>query len=263
MRSTCLPLATAFFVASVAAPTVGFADASGDSANLPDIVGVHLGMSLEQARTAFQKAYGSFSHIDQLDMRFGPGGAMKAAYLLRTSNTDAGHANGTMEVDVTLPPNAQQVWHMTRQVKQPNVNRANFLAALRQKYGKESVAISDATRGPTKDDNAIYQMYWVFDEQGRPASGEPPFINQTPFGCPLGTSQPKIPQGLPEYCAEHYVGIFVEMNNGPIIQFTQFDLIDYPLLVRNTSATIAFSQAQDRRIEQDNQQKAQQAKPAL
>src|SRR5580692_2619036 len=89
---------------------------SVDFNKLPDFVGIHLGMPLDQAKAAFEKAFPS--GIDALIYTYGPGGQFKAVYVLRTKNTDGGRLGGTMEVDLTLPPNPQVVWQVLRSAPQ-------------------------------------------------------------------------------------------------------------------------------------------------
>jgi hypothetical protein len=242
-----------------AAPAVDFS-------KLPDFVGIHLGMPLDQAKAAMEKAYPA--GIDVLQISYGPGGgSLKAVYMLRTKNTDGGRLGGTMEVDLTLPPNPQVVWQVLRSAPQPSVNRSVFLPTLRQKYGKESLAIDYSTRGPTTNDNTMQEMYWVMDEQGRLVSGTPPMLNNAPFGCMLaggnngGIDRP--PEGLPDYCAKSYVGVHVYFGPQEIITSSGMDMMDLPLRMRNSGATYALTQGQNQRIQQQQQQKAQETKPVL
>jgi hypothetical protein len=234
-----------------------------DSSKLPDIVGVHLGMSLAQAKAAFAKAY--TSRIDALALAYGPGGgSVRSVYTMRTQTPDY---KSSMAVDITLPPNPQVVWHVGRGAPQPNVHRSVLLAALRKKYGKETVAISDKTRMPTTDDNDIALMYWVMDEQGHPVSGTPPFINGSPYGCTVSWgsngTQPTTPKGLPDYCAQSFVGIYVSMGPLEIITQTSTEMVDYPVLFRALAATDAFTQNGNQRIQQQQEQKSKEIKPAL
>jgi hypothetical protein len=238
---------------------------SVDFNKLPDFVGIHLGMPLDQARAAFEKAYPA--GIDALEYRYGPGASLKAVYILRTKNTDGGRLGGTMEVDLTLPPNPQVVWQVFRSAPQPNVNRSVLIAALRQKYGKESLAIDYVTRGPATNDKTMQEMYWVMGEQGRLVSGTPPMLNTAPFGCAIsagnngGIDRPL--EGLPEYCAKSYVGVHVSFGPLEIVTGAGMDMVDIPIRMRNSSATYAFTQGQNQRIMQQQQEKSKEVKPQL
>jgi hypothetical protein len=238
---------------------------SVDFNKLPDFVGIHLGMPLDQAKAAFEKAFPS--GIDALMYTYGPGGQFKAVYVLRTKNTDGGRLGGTMEVDLTLPPNPQVVWQVLRSAPQPNVNRSVLLAALRQKYGKESLAIDNDTRRAATNDKGIVDMYWAMDEQGRLVSGTPPMVNNAPFGCAISAGNnggiDRVPEGVPEYCAKSYVGLHVGFGTQEIITSTGMDMMDIPLRMRNSSATYAFTQGQNQKLLQQQQEKSKEMKPAI
>lgn len=127
---------------------------------------------------------------------------------------------GRMAVDITLPSNPQVVWYVGRQTAQPNVNRAVMLAALRQKYGKETIAFNSQTSKPTTNDSAITQMWWIMDEQGHLMSGTPPIASNTntPYGCPAPEGTDGGPHsdvvGLPDYCTKSFVTVFAEFDAG-------------------------------------------------
>jgi hypothetical protein len=237
-----------------------------DFTKLPDFVGIHLGMPLDQATAAFEKAYPA--GVDVIPRAYGPGGgSLKAVYMLRTKNTDSSRLGGTAEVDLTLPPNPQVVWQVLRSAPQPNVNRSVLIAALRQKYGKESLALDYDGAGATTNDNRIGNMFWVMDEQGRLVSVTPPIVNNAPFGCSGwggnngGIDQPL--QGLPEYCVKSYVAVQVSFGKQEIITRTEMEMMDIPVRMRNSSATYAFTQGQNQRIMQQQQQESKGVKPQL
>jgi hypothetical protein len=241
-----------------------------DPSKLPDIVGVHLGMSLDQAKAAFAKAY--TSRIDALQLAWGPGGgSVRSVYTMRTETPDY---TSHMAVDFTLPPNPQVVWHVGRGAPQPNVNRSVILAALRQKYGKETVAISRDAGKPTTDDEEIVAMYWDMDEQGHVASGSSPMMATGPsFGCNVGWgsagTQPTTPanQGMPDFCAKSFVGLSVNLGFSPdsrdVITSTGTEMVDYPVLFRALAATDAFTKNGTQQLQQQQNQKAQETKPVL
>jgi hypothetical protein len=247
------------------APALPQAGPAVDPSKLPDIVGVHLGMSLDQAKAAFAKAY--TSRIDALQLVWGPGGSMKSVYTMRTETPDY---MSHMAVDFTLPPNPQVVWHAGRGAPQPNVNRSVILAALRQKYGKETVAIS-RTGMPTNNDGEILSMYWDMDEQGHVASGAPP--TGPSAGCTVGWgssgTQPTTPanQGMPDFCAKSFVGLVVNLgvseSSRDIITSTGTEMVDYPILARALAATDGFTKNGTQQLQKQQDQKAQETKPVL
>ena len=77
-------------------------------------------------------------------------------------------------VDVTLPPNKQSVWRISRTRFFPDkgILRKTLLASLREKYGKESRAMTSVGKATT-DDTQIMGLLWLMDEQGRPATLPP------------------------------------------------------------------------------------------
>jgi hypothetical protein len=236
-----------------------------DFNKLPDFVGIHLGMPLDQAKAAMEKAYAGA--IDASVYTYGAGGGSKAVYMLRTRNTDGGTPPGTMEVDLTLPPNPQIVWQVMRAAPQPNVNRSVLLAALRQKYGKESLALDYDGAGATTNDNRIGEMFWVMDEQGRLVSVTPPMVNNAPFGCAIsagnngGIDRPF--EGLPEYCVKSYVAVHVSFGKQEIVSRTEMAMMDIPVRMRNSNATYAFTQGQNQKLMQQEQQKSKEIKPQI
>ena len=239
-----------------------------DPSKLPDIIGVHLGMSLDQAKAAFAQAY--TSRIDVLPLVWGPGGgSVRSVYTMRTETPDQ---TSDMAVDFTLPPNPQVVWHVGRRAPQPHVNRSVILAALRQKYGKETVAMS-RTGMPANNNGEIVSMYWDMDEQGHVASGAPPMMPTGPYGCSIswGSSgtQPTTPakNGLPDFCAKSFVGLVVNLGFYPdsrdIIISTTTEMVDYPVLVRSQAATDAFTKNGNQQLQKQQEQKSKETKPVL
>jgi hypothetical protein len=176
-----------------------------------------------------------------------------------------------MAVDFTLPPNPQVVWHVGRRAPQPKVNRSVILAALRQKYGKETVAISRDAGKPATNDEEIISMYWDMDEQGHVASGALP--TGPSDGCNIGWgssgTQPTTPAqiGLSDSCAKSFVGLSVNLGFYPdsrdIIISTTTEMVDYPALVRSQVATDAFTKNGTQQLQQQQNQKAQETKPVL
>ena len=57
------------------------------------------------------------------------------------------------------------MWNLSRDLAQPKVAHNVVVAALRQKYGKETYAAGPGGT-PVTDDSQTQRMWWVFDEQG-------------------------------------------------------------------------------------------------
>src|SRR5277367_513134 len=119
------------------APTGGAAG-SIDSAKMPQINGIHIGTPIADAKAALQKLYPG-RQVDALN-----GQTMGAQHQSWPQALRAmGDSIGTDEtdVDVTYAPGPQLVWHVNRIAHQPNVAHDVLVAALRAKYGKETVAL--------------------------------------------------------------------------------------------------------------------------
>jgi len=244
-----------------------------DPSKLPDISGLHLGITLAEAKAALQKLYPS-ARIDALNGGgIGPQN-IPAVSLFRVQGDNTGHNEAG--VDFTAPPNPQVVWHMARNTPQPHVAHNVLVAALRQKYGKETFATAN-TGVVTTDDSSILQMWWVFDERGQPVSGAK-MISGTPFGCGSGsftnttsgtpydyyrTMMADNTGGLSTFCASSYVGVLATMTNQQIVDNLTTDIVDLPLLVRSAKATNALSKAEFDKARQQDMQKSNQVKPAL
>jgi hypothetical protein len=240
-----------------------------DASKMPDVYGLHLGMTAEDAKATLEKQFAQF-HASVLSqpVGFGPGNRQQGIY---SFSANAGGAGGQMAVDVTLPPNPQLVWHIVRNAPQPNVNRAVVLAALRQKYGKETYAVAfNAVPGKTTTDDSIIQaMVWLMDEQGHPLTGVPlTFVLDRPFNCWVGGgvtsgTRPPAYQPNPDFCAKSLVALSVSFNEGEIIRGTYTESVDYPLAQRSAQATDAYTKNGNQQIQQQIQHEAQEAKPRI
>ncbi len=173
--STPAPAAPMVAASSATAPSV-FAPPSADGppaavgpidpAKMPQINGIHLGEPLADAAATLRKLYsGQGARVDALNGQ--SMGAQHQAWpqTLRAASDSIGSEEA--DVDVTYPPNAPVVWHMSRIAHQPNVAHDVLVAALRAKYGKETVALHGGSDAPVTVDRQIMEMYWVYDEQGK------------------------------------------------------------------------------------------------
>jgi hypothetical protein len=128
-----------------------------------DIGGTRLGMD---AQAAITQANARNPRLKVL-----PTSAREFALLPKVAFVDGASGEATQGDDrehlilgFTMPPGKAHVWHIRRivQYAPPNrPNRANVIAALREKYGPESG--SQALPGSTN----LYFMYWAFDRDGR------------------------------------------------------------------------------------------------
>jgi hypothetical protein len=89
-------------------------------------------------------------------------------------------------VHVTPPPEKQAVWKVQRFLGRQKVNRANLIASLREKYGKETAAFANGSAVKDVDKEAC-QLWWIFDEQGHPAKFADSY--QTAYTCQMKFSK--------------------------------------------------------------------------
>jgi hypothetical protein len=237
-----------------------------DPSKLPDISGLHLGMSLAEATAQMKKWYPKGVGV----MNGGPYGPQHqtAVGVLRAT----GDFRDAAAVDLTGPPNQQVVWNLSRDLLQPKVAHNVVVAALRQKYGKETFAAGPGGT-PVTDDTQIQHMWWVFDEQGHLAP-QAKIIGGSPFGCGSFYSTDgswhtyqKImlgqDTGLPTYCLSSYVGVEVVIAPLAILEDINVNVVDLTLMVRSAKASATWVKGQDDKARQEDLQRSQQLKPQL
>jgi hypothetical protein len=148
-----------------------------DPSKLPDIEGIHLGMSFEDAYAKIQALFPSGPHtqvaVYYAKFLHAPDkpwvGTITATYTPCGNNA----CNDEVTVRFNAPPNKQVVVMVERftgfeQGKQPTAD--SMKATLRQDYGTEL------------PENLVPSgMGWVFDEEGRPLSAATPKLQ--PKGC--------------------------------------------------------------------------------
>jgi hypothetical protein len=235
-----------------------------DSSKLPDITGIRLGMPMAEASAVVQKLNPG-RPMDQL--HDGPNANQSFVDTLRVADS---RVITDTYVHLTLPPQPQRVWHVSRTLQQPNVARATVIAALRQKYGKEAWDLR-GTLVPAANDDEIDSMWWVFDEQGRPI-GDTQLQQARPNGCgggfgPAGGYYMQVARNLEHgptgWCATHFVGLKAMITTRPILPYVVLEMDDEALLMRSAAATGAWVRGESTRAQQDATDKANQVKPQL
>ena len=249
----------------VAAPTGPI-----DPAKMPQINGIHLGMPIADAKAVLQKLYPT-GHVDALNgMVIGPQ-HQSFPWLLRVQANSSGLDAST--VDATYPPNAQRVWHMARNSPQPHVAHDVLVAALRAKYGKETLALgTTATDNPATVDGQILLMYWLYDQQGHLQTSTK-IVAHSPFGCGhyadgangnVYSGLVQNPASIPiQWCLDNYVVVSASLGPKDILDILYLDMVDLPLAVRSAKATAAWAKGLDAQARQEATQKANAAQPAL
>jgi hypothetical protein len=269
-RFWCVVLAAVLALAGVAPGAAQ--EGPLDPVKLPDISGIHLGMKMPEAKAALQKVYPS-ARIEAMNGGgLGPHNQLAVASF-RVQGNNTGHDQAG--VDLTMPPNEQLVWHVSRVTPQLHVAHAVLVAGLRQKYGKETFAIANSEKPPAND-NEVIQMWWVFNERGQPVTGAS-LQNGSPFGCngpyrntTTGTPydfyrglMSKDTAGLSTYCASSYVGVLASIGGLDILDNITLDIVDLAIAVRSAKATDAWSKAEFDKAHQQDAQKSNQVKPSL
>ena len=255
-----------------------------DPSKMPDIVGVHLGMAPEEAMPLMRKQYPANYRVlvmpanSPLD-----GQPIKGAYDNFQISDPATAESPLAFVSFTAPPEKQVVWHVARASRRIHTNRQTLLAALREKYGKETAALvtTGMGGGKTTDDSQIADMFWLFDEGGGrvPFPPDTAFPNRSIWGC-LGSTFAGSPAlaradaggptddeelgrvNYPGWCAS-FVGIHVAIDAGPVVESAFTEILDVPLAMRTAHASVVAKRAAIEKARRDDLEKSKQNKPVF
>ncbi len=245
-----------------------------DPKNMPDIIGIHLHMSSADAQAVLRKEYPRTV------------GAVVTTLPLPTvdkpvfSGIDITNGANTFEqvaFDVTPPPNPQVVWHVGRRVGSIHANRATVLAALREKYGKETLALPDnGSQGirPAPNDSAIAEMYWLRDAQGRAAALPRNPKDLMSLSRDIKAAHPYEllpelqgnPTPPPTWATSFAIGVFARISPGndpQIIEGMDVSIMDLPHALRAATITTEWWKAAVEKLRQQDIEKSKQAKPRL
>jgi len=140
------------------------------AAEMPDVLGVQLGMPVRDAHAKLQAALPTHKiqvMSDTLPTIDKP--VIKSFSSAPEQQIMMGMEGDQVTVNVTLPPNKQAVWRVARQhwFANKGIPKTTLLASLREKYGKETLTNYNQNK-PATDDSQIQNLLWLFDEQGRP-----------------------------------------------------------------------------------------------
>lgn len=219
-------------------------------AKMPDVVGVRLGMSEQEAAQILRGQYprGQFQPI--------PAGGIfptnpKADYGFNILPT--GEIATDVVVSLTAPPGRQVVWQVERNTRRMHANHANVLATLRAKYGKETLAgVGNGT--VTTDDRSIGKLFWAFDEHGNHVQlPSPQTFGETSYRViPCSNSNiygsgPRIPMEenkSQDWCAS-VVAIVISFEATEIVETTVTNMVDMRLATRTANAYLAWKRDAD------------------
>lgn len=251
--------------------------APADWKSMPDIVGVHLHMPLNLAAALLRKDY-SHSTFQPWPVAV-LGNATGGFSINYDERSSRGGYDDKIDVNVTQPPNSQVVWNARRIAQRQNVHRGTLIAALREKYGKETVA-ADAGRYRTTDDRRTYLLYWLFNEQGQrialPAGGvdevsrcSGPGVNAVTAGMLINDEnlrQYMNSVGDPNSFCGAYVGVFAylaDFGDPEIVQTTHIEMTNFPLALRAARQTSAWQASEAEKLRRQNLEEAKATNPRL
>ena len=243
-----------------------------DPSKMPDVVGVRLGMSAQEALEALRKQYPKDIY-QKLTADWWPS-AQKPDYGYTVLSSAPGNYPDA-HLSFTALPNPQLVWRITRLTQRMHINRVTFLAALREKYGKETVAYPENGGGdPVTDDRRMGELAWLFDESGGRAplpraaavSGAPNLV-QCLSG--PGNPQPIMPvddvdltkNKFRDWCSS-VVGIHINIGSQEIVENTFTEMLDAPLAIRTAHAAAVWQRDLAERLRREDLEKSKK-KPVL
>ena len=216
-------------------------NASTAAAEMPDILGIQLGMPAREAHAKLQaelpknKIQVMSTNLPTIEKP-----VMASFVSAPTQNIMMGMVSDRVTVDVTLPPNKQSVWRIDRSHSFPDkgIPRGTLLAQLREKYGKETRAMDEAGN-TTTEDRQVRMLWWFIDEQGhlaRPTpvpSGADPFptcrndtgmawsgVVESPWWGAVGSPQYKFANKDRLWCVSSYTAVFADVSPGALPNFT-------------------------------------------
>ncbi|HWG77263.1 MAG TPA: hypothetical protein VN660_10795 [Steroidobacteraceae bacterium] len=251
---------------------------------LPDVEGVHLGMPLEDALTALRAQYKGAVQVTA-PIAF-EGTSQPAVYQFGANIVYAGSSPDVVWVEVTAPPQAPRVWRIQRRLanQQPMLH-ANVLAALRKKYGPETVAFKNNAEYSTspdaiaRSDVDAYTLWWIFDERGRPqplpASGPAALGNCV---APLEAHTDDISRSFhvfnlssPDsqgvvarnFCTSSLVFVSAHLGYGQVMTGFSVEADEFPLGSRAAAAAFAAARAAAQRQHDETLKKAAGNTPTL
>jgi hypothetical protein len=234
-------------------------------AKLPDVAGIHLGVTSAEVTPILQKLHpGAPLQLQSNGQGNPPSGILVSVGTAIPQSADA------IKADYTYEPNKPQtVYFIARNVtyEQPIV-RENLVDALRQKYGKETNTIMA--------NGGVSVMWWLFDEQGNIIHTTNFDSAGAPFGCQGDYAESDgvnlyrnlisddFHNGLAAatYC-DSVIILHVTIDASATVKNTRTILLDRALMRRSAVAVGEGQKAAAKKQQQEEMQKANQAKPSL
>jgi hypothetical protein len=247
-----------------------------DPSKMPDVVGVHLGMTAQQALEAMHKQYPKDIY-EKLAADWWPA-AEKPDYGFTILSSAPGN-EADAHLSFTAPPNPQLVWRITRFTYRMHINHGTLLTALREKYGKETVAYQESnyTHAVT-DDRAMADLYWLFDESGRriplpPATAFPQtgnIMECVGTGTAATNPQPVMPTDDADFMKTKFrgwcgsfVGVHMYISSQEIVENTFTEMLDVPLAARTAHAAAVWQRDLAEKLRKEDLERSKNVKPVF
>ena len=242
-----------------------------DPTKLPDVGGVHIGMSMDETLPILKKLHPgapvqpvAHGHDEPLSANL---------ILVETAiprSEDSVYVNYTLDKQIVFAVNRD-----TRYAQ--GIAIQNVIDALRKKYGPESAALNG--NYPPHNDGEITKMWWLVDEQGnvlQKVKMNPD--TYTPLGCASNYEGFEVisqvrslyrdaegNKAAATYC-DSLIYLYVEVGDGSgaqIVSSTRTFLIDNALMRRSSLAFAQGLRAQSQQKKKQELQNANRAKPNL
>jgi hypothetical protein len=227
-----------------------------DPLKLPDIVGVHLGMPVAQGLAALHKQYPSDIY-EKFPVDWWPDTTKPETGQTLVSSVPGNAID--VHLSYTAPPGPQLVWRMTRFTYNVNINHGTLIAALRAKYGKETLGLTENMGETVTVDSQMANLIWLYNEKGEriplpPASTFPnrrlgdcwPEINPAP----LMPANDDLTRQFLGWC-QTMVAVRVAISPQEIVMHTFTEMLDVPLGLRTGRAAKQFlAEAAERQRQQ-------------
>ncbi|MBP1621995.1 MAG: hypothetical protein H6Q07_15 [Acidobacteria bacterium] len=245
-----------------------------DPLKMPDVVGVHLGMTPQEALDALRKLYPKDLYQKMPDTAWPAAQKPDFGYNVLSSEPSN---SPDVYLSFTAPPNPQVVWRVTRFTRRMHINHATLLAALREKYGKETVAFTESDSHSVTDDRRMADLYWLYDERGGripmpPAAAFPRIGNILECvgpGAAATNPQPVMPTDVDliknqyqNWCAS-FVGVHISIGSQDIVETTFTEMLHVPLAMRTAHAAAVWQRDLAERAHKEDLERSKQAKPSF
>lgn len=250
--------------------------AAPDFSKMPDVIGVRVGMDAQEAVQILKRQYPRDLY-QAMPVRYVglwpvPQPVNTGYNVLMPNNI----ATPDVYLSLTAPPDHQVVWKIVRYTRGMHINRATLLAALREKYGKESAAYTSDQGKLSTDDRETSDLLWLFDEKGARAPLPPAqslASNGNPvYSCRLmeGNPQPQMPadeaplrQQFRAWCST-LVGIHINVGgDAEIVETAMTQMLDVPLAVRTARTSTTWQREMADKARREDVEKSKTVKPVF